>query len=183
MIDICCDFVIYTVTIDCCVDERLCVQIQVNTSSNQWLFNTLLSADKVPALCLRHDVDGFIWQPEIPDTDTSSPVSWQHVGTFNAFGYVQASKQQRKFSVCAQNLSFVAIADCTRRVYVYHKPKPVATSLHNRKTGQKVSAVARQQVVSLESSDEILSLRANDTHIFVLCRRVLYAIRVADDIL
>ena len=161
-----------------------CVQIQVNTSSNQWLFNVLLSADTTPALCLRHDVDGFIWQPETPaNADTSLPISWQHVGTFNAFGYVQASKQQRKFSVCAPNLSFVVIADCTRHLYVYHRPKPVATSLHNRKTGQKVAAVARQQVVSLESSDEILGVRANDTHVFVLCRRVLHAVRVADDIL
>jgi len=157
--------------------------MQVNTSSNQWLFNALLTPDKMPALCLRHDVDGFIWQPEIPGADTSPPVSWQHVGTFNAFGYVQASKQQRKFSVCTPNLSFVVIADCMRHLYVYHRPKPVGTSLHNRKTGQKVGAVARQQVVSLESSDEILGLHANDTHIFVLCRRVLYAVRVADDIL
>jgi len=157
------------------------VCLKVNTSSNQWLFNTLLSADKPPAMCLRHDVDGFIWQPEIPDAENSPPVIWQHVGTFNAFGYVQASKQQRKFSTCAPNLSFVAIADCTRHLYVYHRPKPVATSLHNRKTGQKVDAIARQQVVSLESSDEILGLRANDTHIFVLCRRVLHAVRVVDD--
>ena len=164
----------------------------MNTSSNQWLFNTLLSSDKLPAMCLRHDVDGFIWQPEIPEAkssefpkaDNSSPrVSWQHVGTFNAFGYVQASKQQRKFSTCAPNLSFVAVADCARHLYVYHRPKPVATSLHNRKTGQKVAAIARQQVVSLESTDEILGLRANDTHIFVLCGRVLHAVRVVDDVL
>ena len=157
--------------------------LKVNTSSNQWLFNTLLSFDKPPAMCLRHDVDGFIWQPEIPDTENSLPVSWLHVGTFNAFGYVQASKQQRKFSTCAPNLSFVAIADCTRHLYVYHRPKPVTTALHNRKTGQKVDAIARQQVVSLESSDEILGLRANDTHIFVLCRGVLHAVRVVDDML
>jgi len=157
--------------------------MQVNTSSNQWLFNAMLSADKTPALCLRHDVDGFVWQPEIPETaDTSPPISWRHVGTFNAFGYVQASKQQRKFSVCAPNLSFVTIADCTRHLYVYHRPKPVTTSLRNRKTGQKVDAVARQQVVPLESSDEILGLRANDTHIFVLCHRVVYAVCVADDV-
>jgi len=107
-------------------------------------------------MCLRHDVDGFVWQPvEIPNTSETSPaletpacrpISWQHVGTFNAFGYVQASKQQRKFSVCAPDMSFVAVADCTRHLYVYHRPKPVETSLHNRKTGQKVGAVARQQV-------------------------------------
>ena len=41
-----------------------------------------------------------------------------------------------------------------------------------------MAAVARQQVVSLESSDEILGVRANDTHVFVLCRRVLHAVLV-----
>ena len=135
-------------------------------------------------MCLRHDVDGFLWQPEIPGGDSPAPVVvWQHVGTFDAFGYVQASKQQRKFSTCAPNLGFVAVADCSRHVYVYHRPKPMALSLHNRKTGQKIGAVARQQVVSLDSTDEILGLRANDTHIYVLCRRVLYAVRVIDDVL
>lgn len=137
-------------TVSCCL-----FVVQVNTSSNQWLFNSLLSPDRPLAMCLRHDVDGFIWQPDIPNTSespleiptASQPISWQHVGTFNAFGYVQASKQQRKFSACAPGLSFVVIADCTRHLYVYHRPKPVATSLHNRKTGQRVAAVARQQVV------------------------------------
>jgi len=36
-------------------------------------------------------------------------------------------------------------------------------------------------VVSLDSSDEILGLRANDSHIYVLCRKMLYAVRVISD--
>ena len=40
--------------------------------------------------------------------------SMKHVGTICALGYVQASKQQRKFSTAASNLSFAAICDRTR---------------------------------------------------------------------
>nr|CAD7460898.1 unnamed protein product [Timema tahoe] len=73
---------------------------QVNLGGHQWLFNVQLEPTSVPAICLRHDVDGCVWQAR---TTTSEKADWpcQHVGTFLAFGYVQASKTQKKFTVCA----------------------------------------------------------------------------------
>lgn len=41
----------------------------------------------------------------------------KHIGTFCALGYVQASKQQRKFSIAASNLTYAAICDRTRCVF------------------------------------------------------------------
>ena len=73
---------------------------------------------------------------------------WTHVGTFNALGYVQAAKRDRKFSTCALNMSFSTLCDCTRRVYVYQQP-------------EKGVRYATQYVVTLgESENEILGLQA-----------------------
>jgi hypothetical protein len=73
--------------------------LQVSLGGHQWLFNVRMKADDVPALCLRHDVDGCLWQFESPKEDGHWPCT--HIGTFLAFGYVQASKQEKKFCTCS----------------------------------------------------------------------------------
>jgi hypothetical protein len=72
-----------------------CTVLQVSLGGHQWLFSVPVKADVVPAVCLRHDVDGCLWQFESPQEDGHWPCT--HIGTFLAFGYVQASKQQKKF--------------------------------------------------------------------------------------
>ena len=71
-------------------------------SGYQWLFNVSVKAEAVPAICLRHDVDGCLWQMDSPKDEKDWPKT--HIGTFLAFGYVQASKQQKKFCTCAPGL-------------------------------------------------------------------------------
>jgi hypothetical protein len=48
-------------------------------------------------------VDGCIWQLESPQEDGHWPCI--HIGTFQAFGYVQAAKQEKKFCTCAPGTS------------------------------------------------------------------------------
>lgn len=151
---------------------------QVDISSYQWLFCGTLTRGSAPPLCLRHDVDGVVWQPEVSPDDGS--LAWRHVSTFNAFGYVQASKQERKFTVNAPNFSFVAIADFVRHVFVYHQPSTVKNTVRNRKTGEAAGTVAKQRVVSLESVDLILGVQASNERLFVLTRKAIYVVRVAD---
>ncbi|VDN98841.1 unnamed protein product [Rodentolepis nana] len=123
-------------------------------------------------LCTRHDVDGLLWAPE------TSSTSWSHVATLQAFGYVLASKQNRRFVASPPiDLSqfpctpqFVAVSDITRHIYVYWQPAASAlTELRHRKsdgdsssssTGSKVVHVARQQVVALPDNDEIIGFAA-----------------------
>ncbi|CAF5124988.1 unnamed protein product, partial [Rotaria magnacalcarata] len=59
--------------------------------NNQILFTKL----NPPSLCIRHDVDGLIWH--INSITSNDQLPWTHEATLNAFGYVQASKQNRKF--------------------------------------------------------------------------------------
>ena len=150
--------------------------LQTNLGSHQWLFNTQLDNNKPCALCLRHDVDGLLWQPLSKTTDDESP--WQHIGTFNAFGYVQASKQQRKFTSCPPSMSYVALCDCVRHMYIYRQPSAISSPVRNRKTGRKVDAIAKQQVVALESVDNIIGFQTTNNRIYVATKNLIYSVSV-----
>lgn len=162
-------------------------------------------------MCIRHDVDGLLWQP--PEVDNNLLDSWtlEHVGTFSAMGYVQASKQQRKFTACPpgisnqlikykfitqkhlyvcmnntlcvffiSDLSYLAICDASKHVYIYRQPHEIGSDLRNRKTGQIISHVSKQHVVSLEPPLEILGAHATDDFLFVLTTQNVHAIRVKE---
>ncbi len=130
----------------------------------------------MPSICLRHDVDGLLWQPE-ENVEEGQSV-WQHIATFNAFGYVQASKQQKKFSCCAPNFSYSIISDCVRHIYIYRQPSAILSPIRNRKTGREVAAIAKQQVVSLESVEDFSGIQATNDRLFLLAGTILYIVKV-----
>ncbi|XP_026875371.2 nudC domain-containing protein 1 isoform X1 [Electrophorus electricus] len=146
----------------------------VNLASHQYLFTADTSPSEMPALCLRHDVDALLWQPR-PECPNDM---WEHVATFNALGYVQASKRDKKFATCAPNFSYAALAECMRRVFIYRQPLPVDTVLFNRKQGRQVGQVAKQQVASLESNEPVLGFRATNERLFVLTSSNLFVLKV-----
>ncbi|GCB68149.1 hypothetical protein scyTo_0010355, partial [Scyliorhinus torazame] len=148
----------------------------VNLSSHQYLFTAVVDPAEMPCLCLRHDVDALLWQPH-----TQQENMWEHIGTFNALGYVQASKRERKFSTCAPNYSYAALCECFRRVFIYRQPTPVQTVLYNRKEARHVGQVAKQQVASLETNDPVLGLQATNERLFVLTTKNLFIIKVNVD--
>ncbi|XP_022082345.1 nudC domain-containing protein 1-like [Acanthaster planci] len=157
--------------------ESHTVTNRASLSSHQFLFNAQLHPDKLPCICLRHDVDGLLWQPGMgADGQRSAP--WCHAATFNALGYVQASKRDRKYSCCPPGCSYAVVCDCIRHLYVYRQPAPILSPLRNRKSGRVVSQIAKQQLVSLESTDDILGVAAADDRLFVLTNNKLYVIRV-----
>lgn len=55
---------------------------QVNLATNQYLFSVSVSPSEMPCICLRHDVDGLVWQPRPRQPDGLL----EHVATFNALG-------------------------------------------------------------------------------------------------
>ncbi|KAL6460400.1 hypothetical protein MHYP_G00303660 [Metynnis hypsauchen] len=146
----------------------------VNLGSHQYLFTVDINPSEMPAFCLRHDVDALLWQPR-PEQPSDL---WEHTATFNALGYVQASKRDKKFATCAPNFSYAALAECLRRVFIYRQPSPVDTVLFNRKQGRQVGQVAKQQVASLESRDPVLGFRATNERLFVLTRSNLFILKV-----
>uniref|UniRef100_A0A2I3MFH8 NudC domain-containing protein 1 n=1 Tax=Papio anubis TaxID=9555 RepID=A0A2I3MFH8_PAPAN len=107
----------------------------VNLGSNQYLFSVIVDPKEMPCFCLRHDVDALLWQPHSSKQDDM----WEHIATFNALGYVQASKRDKKFFACAPNYSYAALCECLRRVFIYRQPAPMSTVLYNRKEGSSLS--------------------------------------------
>lgn len=58
------------------------VSLQVNLATNQYLFTVLVNPSEMPCICLRHDVDGLVWQPRPKQPDNML----EHIATFNALG-------------------------------------------------------------------------------------------------
>ncbi|KAI4818171.1 hypothetical protein KUCAC02_011530 [Chaenocephalus aceratus] len=122
----------------------------VNLGSHQYLFTVDVNPSEMPCLCLRHDVDALLWQPRPQQPGNM----WEHIATFNALGYVQASKRDKK------------------------QPSPVETVLFNRKQGRQVGQVAKQQVASLDSDKPILGFRATNERLYILTSSNLFILKV-----
>ncbi|XP_044768726.1 nudC domain-containing protein 1-like [Neomonachus schauinslandi] len=121
-----------------------------------------------------HDVDALLWQPHSSKQDDM----WEHIATFNALGYVQASKRDKKFFAWAPNYSYAALCECLRRVFIYRQPTPMSTVLYKRKEGRQIGQIAKQQVASLETNDPILGFQATNERLFVLTTKNLFLIKV-----
>jgi len=155
---------------------------EADIGGRQWLFTVQLEADEMPAMCLRHDVDGIVWRV---DSDPTQKPCWQHYATFNAFGYVEASKEQRRFNLCPPDFSYALIVDCVKHAYVYWQPSEYHSELRNRKSKNLVEKVAKQQLISLGPTGtekptgvEIIGAAATNETVFLMTKDTLYAVAV-----
>lgn len=157
---------------------------QANLSGHQWLCKLqCVQANSQNfhasyALCIRHDVDGIIWLPYNVQIESNhqSDLIWKHVATLQAFGYVLASKRDHRFVACppltnGAPVRFVAVADSSKRIYIYHQPLPGSsnkdTELRRRVTSNSSGAdtegivhVAWQQVVTLPVDEPTIGFLA-----------------------
>nr|SVE71772.1 EOG090X08S2 [Daphnia similis] len=149
--------------------------------SGQLLFFTQSAPGLAPAFCLRHDVDGLIWQPMGDELEQS----WGclHTAALQALGYIQASKEQRKFTVAPPNMTYAALCDAFSHVYIYRQSNCTSTGVEmvHRPTGRRVGNVARQQVLNIDSSEECLGALATNSFLLLLTSSSLFAIRVNSD--
>lgn len=155
---------------------------KINMGGHQWLFTRQIGPEELPAICLRHDVDGILWQPKnVFNEGELEHFKVEHVATFSALGYVQASKQDKKFTSCSPDFSYSAISDCARHIYMYFQPENLHSNfeLRNRKTGESIAHIAKQYVISLEDCDKILGMQLSKECIFVLSKDLLYAAKVS----
>lgn len=149
--------------------ELLCPQ--VGFGGRQLVFTAASHHGNHPAyFSLRHDVDAVVWLPHasLPSSPSSPQAHWSHASTFNALGYVQASKEERKFTTCSPNLKYAVISDSTRHVFVYRQPRGVANS-------------AAEHVYSTPKTTSILGLVATDMGVvFVLTDKEIMALQIPD---
>merc|ERR1712203_505665 len=75
---------------------------------------------------------------------------------------------------------FSVICDSSRHLYLYRQPEALAAELglRNRKSGERIERVARQQVITLESTEEVLGLVAKEEVVYVLTATALISLFV-----
>jgi len=139
------------------------VKLETPVAGHQWLFSRIFTPQEPTSFCIRHDVDGVLWKPV--QSDTTSKVSWKHVSTFNALGFIQASKKNHKYTICGADYEFVAIVDCASNIYIY------LTNNLSSKDGS-------QFVIELPTEDEVLGVQASKTTLFLLTKNSMFAVKV-----
>ncbi|XP_050301405.1 nudC domain-containing protein 1 isoform X1 [Anthonomus grandis grandis] len=137
---------------------------RIHLGSHQVILSPYITSEWPPALGIRHDVDVCIWQPLLEGDNFTC----KHEGTLLAFGYVQASKTNRKFVTCSPNLNYAVVSESAGHIFIYRQNRPLLSSeLRHRSSGRRVKSMAQQQVFNLPNQ-EILGLFANNTHLFIL---------------
>ncbi|XP_074595834.1 nudC domain-containing protein 1 [Brevipalpus obovatus] len=168
-----CDEVTQDLAFTCydCGSKR--ISYQMNLAGHQWLFEGLQST-KLPCFSVRHDVDALILLPSISGRE----LKINHIATFPALGYVQASKQSKRFLNCSPDFEYAFLADYTNHVYIYKQPE-LDPTLRNRKVQAK-SKVAKQKVVNLGREPVIIiGAIAYHRRLILLSKSKLFCVHVA----
>jgi hypothetical protein len=79
------------------------------------------------------------------------------------------------------DMSYVAVCEASHRIYIYRQPVAIATELRNRRTGQHMARVAKQQLVNLDSMSEVLGVHTSCHTLYVLTVDTLYALCVSSN--
>ncbi|CAB3258959.1 unnamed protein product [Arctia plantaginis] len=147
-------------------------------SVHQFLFSIRIETQEVPVLALRHDVDACIWQPyaQLINSETW-PV--KHQGTLSAFGYVQSSKQNRKFVTCPPNFSYSVVCEASKHIFIYQSGSNSDCQLRKRTGGaMKNVKVGQQHVFNIDKYGEVLGINATNEYLFILTETKLIAIEI-----
>lgn len=75
-----------------------------------------------------------------------------HEINLHAFGYIQASKQQKKFTNCSLNFQYVVICESYRHIFIYKSNYGNDNELRNR-NGPQIT-IGKQYVVTLTNNDD-----------------------------
>ena len=119
---------------------------------------SMLFAQANHGFVVSHSVDACFYQTESLDNP------WKHTGTFHAFNMVQATKTQKKFMVTDENMTYSAIIDISRHVYIY-------CSSYDSCTGKLL-------VMTLDNDDsEILGVFQKTDRIVLLTENNLISIK------
>ncbi|XP_073947827.1 nudC domain-containing protein 1 [Choristoneura fumiferana] len=151
---------------------------RVSLSVHQFLFSIHIEPQETPAIVLRHDVDACIWQPYSRLINSDSCLLL-HQGTLNAFGYVQSSKQNKKFLTCPPNFSYSVVSESSRHIFLYQNKGNLECQLRKRSGGMvRNIKIGQQNVFNVERYGEVLGIDATNDYLFVLTGSTIVAIGI-----
>ncbi|KAI8993265.1 hypothetical protein BDB01DRAFT_841337 [Pilobolus umbonatus] len=88
-----------------------------STGNQKWVCSSYTDKSGLPSICLQLDVDGVVFSfTEEEDLD----ITIKHIGTFDAFAFVQASKRDARFIYFDPSLSFASVIESNRNAYLYY---------------------------------------------------------------
>ncbi|XP_055842350.1 nudC domain-containing protein 1 [Episyrphus balteatus] len=148
---------------------------QILLDNSPPLFSTNLRPGFPLALATRQDVDTCLWLQQYNPNKTSE-WGFRHEGNLHAFGYVQASKQQKKFMDCAPDLSYAVICESHRHVFLYKSNNDTADGLRNR-CGSQVS-LGKQHLITLEDTGEVLGISTHSCVITLLTEKCVLFLQI-----
>ncbi|XP_075156140.1 nudC domain-containing protein 1 [Haematobia irritans] len=145
--------------------------------SNPPLFTTSLRPGFPLAVATRQDVDCSLW---LQQYNTSKPDEWslRHEGNLHAFGYVQASKQQKKFMDCSPDLGYAVIAESHRHIFLYKSKYDTASGLRNR-NGPQIT-IGKQHLITLDDAGEVLGLCTANSVVTLLTKKFVIFIQMTE---
>lgn len=130
------------------------------------------------AFGIRSDVDTCIWLPYIQTgTENESILNIKHEGTLNAFGYIQASKTQKKFMQCSPDMNYSIICEPHRHIFLYKSTYATAAGLKNRNSSTKVS-IGQQKLITMDASDEVLGVVCQNETAMLLTQKHILCLQV-----
>lgn len=89
---------------------------EFSTGNLSWSCKSFDAPHQLPSVCLQMDVDGLIFTL----TEANDTIKLEHVCTLDAFGFVQASKRDARFTAFDPHFHFASIIESSRNAYVYY---------------------------------------------------------------
>lgn len=106
-----------------------------------------------------------------------SELQFRHEGTLNAFGYIQASKQQKKYIQCAPDFSYSIVCEPHRHIFIYKGAYESASGLKKRNSAEKIS-IGQQKLVTMDEADEVVGLICENEVTMLLTQRQIICLQI-----
>ncbi|KAK9728361.1 hypothetical protein K7432_001151 [Basidiobolus ranarum] len=116
--------------------------------------------DMIP-VCLRYDVDGLVYRFQAPSECGDFRI--EHCASFDAFGFVQASKRDKRFMYFDVECRFAIIVESKKNVYLYRR---------NTESG---AIYSEQSIIDLGSHEDIVGIQMKGpTSLIILTSNHMY---------
>lgn len=144
--------------------------------SNHPLFSATLRPGFSKAIAVRNDVDCCLWLQNISPSDEDW--SMKHEATLHAFGYIQASKRERKYLMCSPDTNLAVICESSRHVFIYKNSYNTAGGLRKR-SGPQLT-IGQQKLVSFDGSNgDIVGISVENEIILLLTENAICCLQLS----
>lgn len=144
--------------------------------SNHPLFSAVLRPGFPKAIAVRNDVDCCLWLQSVSPSDEDWAL--RHEATLHAFGYIQASKRERKYLMCSPDTNLAVICESSRHVFIYKNSYNTASGLRKR-SGPQLT-IGQQKLVSFDGSNgDIVGISVENEIILLLTENAICCLQLS----